>query len=78
MNYYRITFTNYGETFAYGDTALEAIDTARADLTEYMTRTNLTAVQLDTATARRAVYSEWECTTASYTLDGSHTHKEVY
>jgi hypothetical protein len=80
MNYYRITFTNYGEVFEYGDTATHAISTAQTHLREYMTRVNLTPIQLGTAAVRRAVYGEWDCGSECFTLDGSHTHakREVH
>jgi hypothetical protein len=74
MNYYRITFTNYGEVFEYGDTATHAINTARTHLREYMTRFTHTPIQLGTAAIRRAVYGEWDCGAECFTLDGSHTH----
>lgn len=64
-NYYRITFANAGETWAYGLTALDAITTAAADLNE-------TRHTLGAATARPAVYKEWVSETWRYTNGGDY------
>lgn len=59
-NYYRIKFDSLPyEVYEYGDTALSAISTARADL-------NATG----SASARNAVYKEWNNGTEHYTNGG--------
>lgn len=63
-NYYRIKFDSLPyEVYEYGQTALEAIATARKDVDGG-----------GTAIARNAVYGEWKCSTMCYRNDGSHSH----
>lgn len=64
-NYYRVNFTNGGETWAYGLTALDAIKTAAADLNE-------PRHTLGAAVARPAVYKEWVSETWRYTNGGDY------
>ena len=68
-NYYRVNFLNYGETFAYGVDATSAILNARADLMDDNRET-----QFGGASARPAVYGEWDCGTHHFHNDGSHSH----
>jgi len=63
-NYYRVNFGNYGEVFAYGVTALDAIGQARLDFQDDMDE------PLGNATARPAVYKEWNYGTERYTNGG--------
>lgn len=72
MNYYRINFRNYGEHFAYGDTAIQAIQAARFELGTTRTNLDLPAIELGNASARRAVYGEWDCGEQNYYADGTH------
>lgn len=63
--YYRITFAGMPhDTYEYGKTALDAIATVRQNEPD----------ALGAATARPAVYGEWECDTRHYRNDGSHSH----
>lgn len=63
-NYYHIKFANeQAATYAYGVNALQAITIARQD-------TQATG----NATARPAVYGEWDCWPECFTNDGNHNH----
>lgn len=72
MNAYTINITGYGETFAYGDTAIEAIATARLEITSWAIRTGQPIPTLGSASARKAVYGETDCGSNHFTIDGSH------
>jgi hypothetical protein len=72
MNYYRINFLNYGEHFGYGKTAIQAIQAARYELTTIRNNLDLPAIELGNASARRAVYGEWDCGQQNYYADGTH------
>jgi hypothetical protein len=66
-NYYRIKFANLPyDHWEYGDTALQAIATARHDLIESGNEYG----PLGNATARLAVYKEWDYGTDRYTNGG--------
>ena len=63
-NYYRIKFANLPyDHWEYGNTAIQAIATARHDLIESGNATG----ELGNATARQAVYKEWNNHTWQYT-----------
>lgn len=64
--YFRVNFLNYGETFAYGVDAPSAISNARADLGDEL--------EFAGASARPAVYGEWDCGTHHFHNDGTHSH----
>lgn len=69
-NYYRIKFNGLPyDVYEYGLTALDAIATARAEQIDagFDTETPLT---LGNATARPAVYKEWNYGTERYTNGG--------
>lgn len=63
-NYYRIKFANLPyDTWEYGNTAKEAIQQARQNFEDY-------GKYLGNATARQAVYKEWNYGTWRYRNDG--------
>lgn len=63
-NYYRIKFTGLPyDVWEYGQTAIEAIANARTDLDA-----------TGNATARPAVYGEWDCSPEHFTNGGEHSH----
>ena len=70
--YYRLHFAAYGEYFAWGTSATDAIAQARLDITAYHFRLNLEAPALGAAAARKAVYGEWDCGTENFLADGTH------
>jgi hypothetical protein len=66
-NYYRIKFANLPyDHWEYGNTAIQAIATARHDLIESGNATG----ELGNATARQAVYKEWNNYSWQYTNGG--------
>ena len=68
-NYYRIKFAGLPyEVYEYGQTALEAISTAKDELAN--ARTPLYRKDLGNAIARPAVYKEWNNGTQHYTNGG--------
>lgn len=69
-NYYRIKFAGMPyDVYEYGATALEAIATSRAEQLEAGLDTD-TPLTLGNATARPAVYKEWNYGTERYTNGG--------
>lgn len=69
-NYYRIKFAGMPyDLYEYGATALEAIATARTETLEAGLDTD-TPLNLGNATARPAVYQEWNYGTERYTNGG--------
>ena len=69
-NYYRIKFAGMPyDVYEYGATALEAIVTARAEQLEAGLDTD-TPLTLGNATARPAVYKEWNYGTERFTNGG--------
>jgi hypothetical protein len=67
-NYYRIKFANVPhDFFEYGETALSAIRTAGENYSS-------DPWTLGNATARPAVYGEWDCGTHHFHNDGTHSH----
>jgi len=70
-NYYRIQFAFLPyEHWEYGNTALEAIATARHDLIE----SGNASGELGSGAARPAVYGEWDCSSKNFRNDGTHSH----
>jgi hypothetical protein len=70
QNYYRIKFNGLPyDLFEYGATALDAIATARTETIEAGLDTD-TPLDLGNATARPAVYKEWNHGTERYTNGG--------
>lgn len=67
-NYYAVNLQGLGEFYEYAENALEAIQKVRHD---YQGNTK------GSATARKAVYGEWDCGLEHYRLDGSHSHDWV-
>lgn len=69
-NYYAVTFRNYPNAtrYAYGQTALEAIDNARDGMWEDGYSTPYLSPR-----ARVAVYKEWNYNTNQYRNDGTLT-----
>lgn len=68
-NYYRIKFANVPhEVYEYGTDALEAIKAAQDELANAYTP--LKRSDLGNATARPAVYKEWNYGTERYTNGG--------
>lgn len=62
QNYYRLRFANdVSEVYAYGVNALDAIANARNDMAD---------MELGNATARPAVYKEWNYGTERFTNGG--------
>lgn len=69
-NYYRIKFSGMPyDVYEYGATALEAIATSRAEQLEAGLDTD-TPLTLGNATARPAVYKEWNYGTERFTNGG--------
>jgi hypothetical protein len=70
QNYYRIKFAGLTyDLWEYGATALEAIATARTDTLNAGLDTD-TPLNLGNATARPAVYKEWDYGPEHYTNGG--------
>lgn len=70
QSYYRIKFNGLPyDLFEYGATALEAIATARAETLDAGLDTD-TSLNLGNATARLAVYKEWNYGTERFTNGG--------
>jgi len=72
MNAYTINITGYGEYFAYGDTALEAIANARLEIASCARTLGQPLPTLGSASARKAVYGETDCGSTNFTIDGNH------
>lgn len=69
-NYYRIQFQGLPyDLYEYGQTAIEAIATARTDSEDAGLDTE-TPLNLGNATARPAVYKEWNYGTERFTNGG--------
>jgi hypothetical protein len=69
-NYYRIKFAYLPyDTWEYGNTAKEAIQLARQNFEEY-------GKYLGNATARQAVYKEWNNETWQYTNGGNFIRRD--
>lgn len=66
--YFSVKFSETPILFAYGTTALHAIEVAAADWTSEHRDT------LGAAIARPAVYGEWDCAPHHFHNDGSHSH----
>lgn len=65
--YYRIKFRHLPyDHFEYGKDALSAISTAREDFAD--------CGNVGNATARPAVYGEWDCAPHHFHNDGTHSH----
>lgn len=75
MNFYRINFSYYGEYYAWGKTATQAVADARYDIFSEQIRVGINPTPLGTAAVRKALYGEWECNTVHYAITGAHlTH----
>lgn len=70
QNYYRIKFNGLPyDLYEYGATALDAINTARTETLDAGLDTD-TPLNLGNATARPAVYKEWNYGTERFTNGG--------
>ena len=72
MNGYIINFLGYGDTFAFGETAMDAIKNARRDIESWATKLEQPRPALGSASARKAVYGELDCGSNNFTIDGKH------
>ena len=73
MNFYRINITGLGEAYEWADTAREAIDLVRTEAV-YTAHAHGQTLTLGSATARPAVYKEWDNHPWQYTNGGGFTH----
>lgn len=67
--YFKVNFIGYGDTYAYGVNATSAIRNALTDLLD-----DHRAGELGSASARPAVYGEWDCAPHHFHNDGTHSH----
>lgn len=70
QNYYRLHIANVGEWYEWGNTAREAIATARQELTD--SNTGHGAI-----IARPAVYKEWIYSANAYTNGGQFLGRDI-
>lgn len=74
MAFYFVEFKSGAQAFAWGENATDAINAARESVDGPMQRLGLPRIDLGSATARKAMYGEWDCNPKHITIDGNHDH----